>query len=92
MSSLTALGIVHTAISLVALGSGLYALVRDREIFPNTTRGKVYIWATVLTCLTGFGIFQHGGFAKPHALGVLTLLVLAVAALPLGTRLGVELQ
>lgn len=88
MSSLTALGIVHTAISLVALGSGLYALVRDREIFPNTTRGKVYIWATVLTCLTGFGIFQHGGFAKPHALGVLTLLVLAVAALPLGTRLG----
>jgi hypothetical protein len=37
----------------------------------------VYIWTTVLTCLTGFGIFQHGGFGKPHALGVITLLVLA---------------
>jgi hypothetical protein len=34
----------------------------------------------VLTCLTGFGIFQHGGFGAPHALGVMTLLVLALAA------------
>jgi hypothetical protein len=31
--------------------------------------------------LTGFGIFQHGGFGKPHALGVLTLVVLAAALL-----------
>jgi hypothetical protein len=29
--------------------------------------------------LTGFGIYQHGGFGKPHALGVLTLLVLGLA-------------
>jgi hypothetical protein len=45
------------------------------------TVGKVYVYTTILTCLTGFGIFQHGGFGKPHALGVLTLLVLAIAAL-----------
>ena len=32
----------------------------------------------MITCITGFGIFQHGGFGKPHALGVLTLLVLAM--------------
>jgi hypothetical protein len=32
-----------------------------------------------LTCLTGFGIFQHGGFGKPHALGIITLLVLGIA-------------
>jgi len=88
MTSLTSLGIFHTAISLVALGAGLCALVRDREVLPANTLGKVYIWATVLTCLTGFGIFQHGGFGKPHALGALTLLVLAVAALPGGMRFG----
>ena len=35
----------------------------------------------MLTCVTGFGIFQHGGFGKPHALGVITLVVLVVAAL-----------
>jgi uncharacterized membrane protein len=81
MFGLTQLGAIHTAISLVALAAGLLALVRHREILPGTGLGRVYIWATVLTCLTGFGIFQHGGFGKPHALGILTLLVLAVAAL-----------
>ena len=34
---------------------------------------------TVLTCLTGFGIFQHGGFGNPHMLGIVTLVVLAIA-------------
>ncbi|SFM04607.1 hypothetical protein [Variovorax sp. OV329] len=81
MFGLTALGTLHTAISLVALAAGVLALARHLEISPGTSLGRIYVWATVLTCLTGFGIFQHGGFGKPHALGVLTLLVLGVAAL-----------
>ncbi|SEA88429.1 hypothetical protein [Variovorax sp. YR216] len=76
---LTPLGTVHTAISLVAVITGLIALFRFREIAMNTRAGRVYVIATVLTCLTGFGIFQHGGFGKPHALGIVTLVVLAVA-------------
>ncbi|MEO8038566.1 MAG: hypothetical protein ABI794_07330 [Betaproteobacteria bacterium] len=36
---------------------------------------------TVLTCLTGFFIFQHGGFGKPHAGGILTLVAPGIAAL-----------
>jgi len=31
--------------------------------------------------VTGFGIFQHGGFGKPHALGIITLVTLVVAGL-----------
>jgi uncharacterized membrane protein len=81
MLGLTPLGTVHTAISLVALAAGATALWRFREIPPRHALGKVYIWATVLTCLTGFGIFQHGGFGKPHVLGIVTLAVLAIAAL-----------
>lgn len=81
MTGLTPLGIVHTAISLVALGAGIFALVRDREISPRDGVGKLYIWTTVLTCLTGFPIMQHGGFGKPHALGIITLVVLVIAAL-----------
>ena len=78
---LTPLGIVHTAISLVAVAAGLVALFHYREISPATRAGRVYVIATVLTCLTGFGIFQHGGFGTPHVLGVVTLVVLGVAML-----------
>ena len=76
---LTLLGVIHTAISLIAVAAGLITLVRDREISPRNILGKVYVIATVLTCVTGFGIFQHGGFGKPHVLGIVTLIVLAVA-------------
>ena len=79
MFGLTQLGVIHTAISLIAVAAGLIALFRDKEISPRNGVGKIYIIATVLTCLTGFGIFQHGGFGKPHALGIITLVVLGVA-------------
>lgn len=80
MLGLTNLGIIHTAISLVALGAGIVALVRYQEIPAKLFIGKLYIWTTVITCLTGFPIMQHGGFGAPHALGVITLLVLIIAA------------
>jgi len=76
MFGLTPLGVIHTALSLVAVGAALVAFARDGRIVDGSRSGRIYLWATVLTCLTGFGIFQHGGFGKPHALGILTLLVL----------------
>ncbi len=87
MFGLTTLGAIHTAISIVAVVAGVIALARDKTILPGTTVGQVYIWTTVFTCLTGFGIFQHGGFGKPHMLGILTLLVLALAAVAGRTQL-----
>jgi uncharacterized membrane protein len=79
MFGLTQLGVIHTAISLIAVAAGIIAFVRDKEISPRNMLGKIYVITTVLTCLTGFGIFQHGGFGKPHALGIITLVVLGVA-------------
>ena len=76
---LTQLGVIHTLISLVAVFAAVIAFFRDKGINPANTLGKVYIWATVLTCLTGFGIFQHGGFGKAHVLGIITLVTLGVA-------------
>jgi uncharacterized membrane protein len=76
---LTPLGVVHTAISIVAVIAGFVALVRDKRISSSNGLGKVYVITTALTCLTGFGIFQHGGFNKAHALGIITLVVLAAA-------------
>ena len=76
---LTSLGVFHTAISLIAVATGAVALIRDKKIAWDNSIGKIYIITTIIVCLTGFGIFQHGGFGKPHTLGVITLIVLAIA-------------
>lgn len=79
MSSLTTLGFIHTAISLVAVLSGFIAVVKERGITWTDRAGRIYIVTTLLTCLTAFGIFQHGGFTKAHGLSIVTLLVLGFA-------------
>src|SRR5471030_664975 len=79
MYGLTQLGVIHTLISLVAVAAGVAAFLRDGRIDPASGSGRVYVTTTILTCLTGFGIFAHGGFGKPHALGILTLLTLGLA-------------
>lgn len=76
MLGLTTLGVLHTAIGLVALGCGVGVLVRDREITARTALGRTYLVTTLLTALTGLGIFQHGGFGPPHVLALLTLAAL----------------
>lgn len=79
MFGLTALGIVHTLISLVALAAGLVALLRNGAITLGGALGKVYWLTTLVTAATGLGIFRHGGFGKPHMLSILTIAVLLVA-------------
>jgi uncharacterized membrane protein len=79
MFGLTPLGTIHTAISLIALFAGAVALWRGREITSRALAGQIFIAGTALSCLTGFGIFQHGGFGNPHILAIVTLVVLAVA-------------
>lgn len=78
---LSPFGLVHTLISLIAVAAGVVELVRHGDIHPSRFMGSVYVAATIGACLTGFGIFRHGGFGKPHALGVITLLVLGLATL-----------
>jgi hypothetical protein len=63
------------------VAAGAVSFVRYGSISLRTTVGGVYIVATVLTCLTGFGIFRTGAFGPAHAVGVLTLVVLAFAVL-----------
>ncbi|HUL93155.1 MAG TPA: hypothetical protein VLV56_12465 [Burkholderiales bacterium] len=79
MGGLSTLGVIHTAISLVALVSGFIVLIRDKEISPKNRLGQTYLLATLLTAATALGIFRHGGFGPPHVLAILTLAALAVA-------------
>jgi uncharacterized membrane protein len=79
MFGLTPLGTLHTAISLMALLAGIVALSRDKAIDSRGVSGQVFIGGTILSCLSGLGIFQHGGFGNPHIVAILTLVVLGVA-------------
>lgn len=76
---LTYLGAVHTALGLIAVAAGFAALLRHGAIRRASRSGRIYLWFTLATCITGFFIFRHGGFGKPHALGVITLVVLGAA-------------
>lgn len=87
MFGLTVLGMVHTAISLIAVFAALVALWRHGEIALASRAGRLYVWMTVLTCVTGFGIFRHGGFSNAHALGLATLVVLGAAVVAEKLRL-----
>ncbi|MCP1290883.1 hypothetical protein NK214_11850 [Chromobacterium sp. S0633] len=78
---LTPLGIFHTAVSLLAVAFGAIALWRDGRISPRNRLGQAYVIGTVISCVTALGIFQHGGFGKPHALALITLVVLLLALL-----------
>ncbi len=79
MYGLTTLGIIHTAISLIAVAAGVISFIQYKKIDNSNLIGKLYIYSTTIVCLTGFGIFQHGGWGPAHTLGVITLIVLGVA-------------
>lgn len=83
---LTPLGLFHTLVSLVCVAAAFVALYRDKGISPQTSIGRAYLWSLLVTTLTGFPIFRHGSAGPPHVLGVLTLLVLALAAVAGKTR------
>lgn len=80
MLGLTFIGSIHTLLGLVALVAGAICFFQDGAISLRSRAGQVFVWSTVLTCLSGFGIFQRGGFNIAHALGVMTLVVLGIAA------------
>ena len=81
MLGLTPLGAIHTAISLVAIVSGVWALARDREILASNQIGRIYLATTTLTAATGLMIFEHGGFRIGHKFAILTLVVIAIGTL-----------
>jgi hypothetical protein len=84
---LTPLGLFHTLVSLVCVVTAFMALARYKVISLGTRLGQVYLGTLVITTLTGFPIFRHGKAGPPHVLGVITLVVLTIAAFAETTRL-----
>lgn len=79
MLNISPFGMFHTVIALVAVACGLAALFKYGEIGMRTRTGRLYVWLTAATAFTGLFIFRHGGFGPPHALAILTLVMLLVA-------------
>src|SRR5262245_42087086 len=84
-AALTTLLIVHVLISLIGLGSGfvvLWGLINARTFEVWTT---VFLITTIATSVTGF-FFPAHGVTPGHVIGVLSLIVLAVAVFALYGR------
>jgi hypothetical protein len=76
---LSSLGAIHTVLSLIPIVAGLLAFVRHGRIDPASGPGKVYWAGMIASVVTAFGLSSTGGFNPGHALGLLTLLVMACA-------------
>jgi len=72
---LSALGVIHTAVSLLPIVAGLYGFVRHRAIDPATRAGRLYLLGLVLSVATSFTVSSTGGLNPGHAFGVIVLLV-----------------
>jgi uncharacterized membrane protein len=73
---LSVLGIIHTAISILAVLAGVIALIKDGVIAPKGSFGKWYVILTVLTCVTGFPIMRTGHLGPAHTLTIIVLVLL----------------
>ncbi|MES2793360.1 MAG: hypothetical protein V4719_27360 [Planctomycetota bacterium] len=78
---MSSLGLFHTGVSLLALGSGTYAFWRDGQINPRNSLGKFYLGTMLVATLTAFGIFRHGTFGVGHMLSLVTLGILTTGIL-----------
>ena len=76
---LSNLGAIHTVLSLIPIVAGLLAFGRHGRFDPASGLGKVYWAGMIASVATAFGLSSTGGFNPGHALGLLTLLVMACA-------------
>jgi uncharacterized membrane protein len=82
---MTTLVLVHVAISLIAILAGLVAMFR--MLGPNRVSRltTTFLVTTILTNVTGFFIppFLYDKFLPSHAIGILSLVLLAIACFAL---------
>lgn len=87
MPEISPLGWFHTAMGIVALLSGGFALFKYKEITLQTRPSQIYLAATLITAGTALAIFQQGAFGPGHILAVATLAALAVGTVAATTKL-----
>lgn len=79
---MTVLTFVHVLLSLTGILAGLVVASEMLAGKPLGGWNTLFFWTTVLTSVTGF-LFPFHKFLPGHAVGILSLAVLAVAGLAL---------
>lgn len=85
---LSALGIFHTAIGVIAIISAIVSFVRFGKIDLAKSVGKIYFYFTSVTSLTALGLSRHGGFNPGHVLSLLVIVSVATAYFLFARRTG----
>ena len=75
--SLSAFTQLHTIISLIAIGTGLIALVAFARGNWLAIIMQIFVWTTVATTVTGF-LFPFNGFTPAIGTGIVSSVVLVV--------------
>jgi hypothetical protein len=75
--SLAAFTLLHTIISLIAIATGLIALIAFARGSWLASIMQIFVWTTVATTLTGF-LFPFNGFTPAIGTGIVSSVVLAV--------------
>ena len=73
---------VHVIISLIGIVAGFIALFEMMANKPLGFWNQTFLWTTIATSVTGF-FFPFGGVTPGIIVGILSLIVLAVALLAL---------
>ncbi|UVE19299.1 hypothetical protein NVV93_07965 [Pseudomonas sp. LS44] len=76
---MSALGILHTVLSLLPVIVGAYGFCRDGRVIPALRLGNWYLGGMLASVVTSFGLSSSGGFNVGHTLGLVALAAILVA-------------
>ena len=83
---MTAFTLAHTAVSVLPVGFGLYALARYGRIDPATRSGKWYVGTMAAGAVSGLVFVATLGFTPGQVLGLGTLALVLAGTFTLGGR------
>jgi hypothetical protein len=78
---MTAFTLAHTAVSLLPVGFGFYALARHGRIDPHARSGRWYVGTMIAGAVSGFGFLLTLGFTPGQVLGLVSLALVLVGVL-----------
>ncbi len=78
----SSIGLFHTLAALSAMFFGTWVFLTQKGTTKHKKLGYVYIASMLLMNLSGFGIYNFGGFSLFHAFILLSLFSIAMGILP----------